>query len=89
MEEQKRRTGRTWATDQLLSKTQMPIHVVKWYEVGATGTTEVEVGARGRTFARAIANEDLEEEHRRDVLEEIIEGLAREIDRALEPLRCC
>jgi hypothetical protein len=85
MEEQKRKTARTWATDQLLSKTQTPIYVVKWYELVATNTTEVEVGAQGRTFSREIANGDLEEEHRRGALEEIIEGLAREIDTLRDP----
>jgi hypothetical protein len=89
MEEQNRRTGRTWATDQLLTRTQTPIYVVKWYELVTTDTTEVEVGARGRTFSRAIANRDLEAEHRRSALEEIIEGLAREIDSTLNPSVYC
>jgi hypothetical protein len=89
MADQNRRTGRTWATDQLLSKTHTPIYAVKWYELVATDTTEVEVGARGRTFSREIANGDLEAEPRRSALEKIIEGLAREIDTTLGPPACC
>jgi hypothetical protein len=89
MADQNRRTGRTWATDQLLSKTHTPIYAVKWYELVATDTTEVEVGARGKQFLREIANRDLEEEHRRSALEEIIEGLAREIDTTQPPPACC
>jgi hypothetical protein len=80
MTDQNRKTGRLWATDQLFTKTKTSIYAVKWYELVATDTTEVEVGARGRTFSRAIANGDLEAEHRRSGLAEIIEGLAREID---------
>jgi hypothetical protein len=80
MEEQNRKTGRTWATDQLLRKTHTPVYVVRWYEHLATDTTEVEVGARGRIFSRTLRHGDLEAEHRRGALEQLIEGLAQEID---------
>ena len=80
MEEQKRKVERTWATDQLLSKTRTPVYVVRWYELVARDITELEVGARGKSFLRAIANRDLEAEHRRGALERMIAGLAQEID---------
>jgi hypothetical protein len=89
MEDQNRRTGRNWATDQLLSKTPTPISAVQWNEVRATDTTEVEVGVRGQHFSRAIANRDLEEGHRRSALEEVMAGLAREIAQPLSPLGSC
>jgi hypothetical protein len=84
-----RSAGRSWATEQLFTKTKTSIYAVQWYELAARDITEVEVGARGRIFSRAIANGDLEDEHRRSALEQIMEGLAREIDTTQTPPACC
>jgi hypothetical protein len=77
-----RKKGRTWATDQLWTKTQSPIYAVKWYELATSNTSEIEVTARGKVFLREIANTDLEDSRRQSNLEKTIEGLVREIDEA-------
>lgn len=79
-----RRNGRTWATDQLFTLTQASIYVVQWYELPAGDTSEIEVIARGKKFVRKIDNIDLEDEQRRGSLEQVLRGLAREIDEGLQ-----
>jgi hypothetical protein len=43
-----RSAGRSWATEQLFTKTKTSIYAVQWYELAARDITEVEVGDGNR-----------------------------------------